>query len=44
MNILILKIASDFINRCISEKGYYTLEEFERYNKIMELAYDKPPK
>ena len=38
MNQIIVKIATDFINRCIQEKGYYTLEEFERYNKIMELA------
>jgi hypothetical protein len=38
MNELIVKIATDFINRCIQEKGYYTLEEWERYNKIMALA------
>ena len=41
MNILILKIAADYINRCISEKGYYTFEEFERYNKIMKFAYNQ---
>lgn len=39
MNILILKIAADYINRCISEKGYYTFEEFKRYNKIINLAH-----
>ena len=38
MNPIIKQIATDFINRCIAEKGYYTLAEFERYNKIMELA------
>lgn len=38
MNPIIVKIANDFIERCIREKGYYTLEEFERYNKIMALA------
>ena len=38
MNLIIKKIATDFINRCIAEKGYYTLAEFERYNKIMELT------
>lgn len=33
---LIKKIASDFINRCIREKGYYTLNEFIRYNRILD--------
>lgn len=37
-NPIIVKIATDFINRCIAEKGYYTIAEFIRYNKIMDLA------
>lgn len=35
---LIRKIADDFINRCVAEKGYYTEDEFIRYNKIIDLT------
>ena len=37
-NPIIIKIATDFINRCIYKKGYYTVAEWERYQKIMDLA------
>ena len=35
---IIKRIAEDFIQRCVTEKGYYTTAEWERYNKIMDLA------
>lgn len=35
---LIRKIAEDFINRCVAEKGYYTEAEFIRYNRIIEQS------
>lgn len=35
---IIKKIAEDFLNRCLAEKGYYTEAEFIRYNRILDLA------
>jgi hypothetical protein len=35
-SVLIRKIADDFINRCVAEKGYYTEDEFIRYNRILD--------
>lgn len=35
---LIRRIAEDYINRCVAEKGYYTADEWIKYNNILNLA------
>ena len=28
--------AMEYINNCIQEKGYFTLEEFDKFNQMMQ--------